>query len=61
MKIEDLKHMEKHASFIVKIHFKGAVSVISCDPQCKEGNARFTTTVPLKPLCVLPVQKHMCV
>ena len=45
--------------FIYNIHFiKGTVSVISSDPQCKEGNARFTT-VPLKPLCVRRVQ-HVC-
>ena len=27
---------------------KGTVRVISCDPQCKDGNARFKM-VPLKP------------
>ena len=30
-----------------KKNFKGAVSLIYSDPQCKDGNARFTT-VPLK-------------
>ena len=29
-------------------HFKGTVSVVSSDPPCKDGNARFTT-VPLTP------------
>ena len=29
---------------------KGTVSVISSNPPCKDGNARFTT-VPLKALC----------
>ena len=32
-------------------HFKVTVSVISSDPTCKDGNARFTTvSVPLKAL-----------
>ena len=39
-----------HTSFIFKIsRLKGTVNVISCDPHCKNGNARFTT-VPLKAL-----------
>ena len=32
-------------------------SIISSDPPCYEGNARFTT-VPLKPLCVRRVQRY---
>ena len=30
---------------------KGTVRVISRDPQCKDGNARFTT-IPLKPFLI---------
>ena len=59
-KIKDLKHMEEHASFIVRIHFEGTVSVTSSWPSMhKDSNARFTT-VPLKPLCFLRVQ-NICV
>ena len=34
--------------FFSEIVIKGTASVISSDPPCKDGNARFTT-VPLKP------------
>ena len=37
---------------------KGIVSEIPSDTPCKEYNARFTT-VPLKPLTVLPVERFL--
>ena len=33
----------------LKVILEGFISVYSCDPPCKDGNARFTA-VPLKPL-----------
>ena len=48
-------------SFFLGLYvIKGAVSIISSDPPCKEGNARFTT-VPLKPWCVRWIQRYVCV
>ena len=35
---------------IVYIHFKGSVRVVSGDPPCKDGTARYFTTLPLKAL-----------
>jgi len=29
-----------------KVQLKGTLSIISSDPQCKDGNARFTTGSP---------------
>ena len=40
--------------------FKGTVSVISCDPSCKEGNTRYTV-LPFQPLNVHRVRRAMCV
>ena len=47
-----------HDTFTYNLTFslKGTVSVILSDPPCNKGNARFTT-VPLKPLTVLRVER----
>ena len=41
------------------VPFKETVSVISSDPSCKDGNARFTT-IPLKPLSDQVFVRYQC-
>ena len=42
------KSMISKILVLLVIHIEGTVSVVSSDPPCKDGNARFTN-VPLKP------------